>query len=50
MGATRLDQIYITNELSAKKIDVETGAEAFTDHLAVIVRISVDFPIKRRAF
>ena len=50
MGATKLDQIYTTKELSTNKIDVETVAAAFTDHLAVIVRISLDFPIIRWTF
>ena len=50
MGGTRLDQIYTTKELSTKKIDVETVAAAFTDHLAMIVRVSLDFPIIRRPF
>jgi len=43
MGASRINWIYTT-----KKICVETVAAAFTDHLSVVMRLSVDVPIVRR--
>ena len=49
MGATRIDRIYTTKELSTKKVEVETVAAAFTDHLAAILRLSVEVPIIRRS-
>ena len=48
MGTSRIDWIYITKKLSDKKIAVETVAAAFTDHLSVVMRFSVDVPIMRR--
>jgi endonuclease/exonuclease/phosphatase family metal-dependent hydrolase len=48
MGATRIDRIYTTKELSTKKVGIETVAAGFTDHLAVILRLSVEVPIIRR--
>ena len=47
MGTSRIDRIYTTKELSEKKIGVETVAVAFTDHLSVVMRLSVDVPIVR---
>jgi exonuclease III len=47
-GATRIDRIYTTKDLGANEIGVETVAAAFTDHLPVILRLSVDVPIERR--
>jgi len=37
MGASRIDRIHTTKELSDKKIGVETVAAAFTDHLSVVI-------------
>jgi len=48
MGASRIDQIYTTKEISDKKIGVGTVAGGFTDHLSVVMRLSVDVPIVRR--
>jgi hypothetical protein len=48
MGASRTDRIYTTRNTSEKKIGVETVAAVFTDHLAVVLRLSVDVPILRR--
>jgi len=48
MGASRIDRIYTTKELSDKKIGVETVAAAFTDHLLVVMRLSLDVLIVRR--
>jgi len=45
MGASRIDRIYTTRNTSDKKIGVETVAAVFTDHLAVVLRLSVDVPI-----
>jgi endonuclease/exonuclease/phosphatase family metal-dependent hydrolase len=38
-GARRIDRIYTT-----RKRGMETVAVAFTDHLAVILRLSIDVP------
>jgi len=48
LGALRIDQIYTTKELSDKNIGVETVPAAFTDHLSLVMRLSVDVPIVRR--
>ena len=42
VGASRSDRIYTTKELSDKKISAGTVAAAFTDHLSVAMRLSVD--------
>jgi hypothetical protein len=47
-GASRKDRIYTTKKLSANTIGVETVEAAFTDHLAVILRLFVDVPMVRR--
>ena len=47
-GTTRIERIYSRKELSTRKIMVETMAAAFTDHLTVILRMSVEVPIVRR--
>ena len=46
-GATRIDRIYASQQLLARKLRVEAVAEAFTDNLAVCLRMSVDLPILR---
>jgi len=48
MGAQRIDRVYTKKEMSDKKIGVETVTAAFTDHLSVVMRLSVDAPIVRR--
>ena len=48
MGATRIDRICTTKDMSTKKVGVETLAAAFTEHLAVILRLSVEVPIIQR--
>jgi len=40
--------MYTTKEVSANKVGVETVAAAFTDHLAVILRLSVEITMVRR--
>jgi hypothetical protein len=44
-SASRLDRIYVTEHLLARKQGVETVALAFTDHLAVVLRLAVDMPL-----
>ena len=41
-GASRLDRIYITEHLRKNKHGVETVPAAFTDHLALIIRLSLE--------
>jgi hypothetical protein len=41
-GAARLDGIYVSRQLSGRKCGIETTVTAFTDHLAVILRIALD--------
>jgi len=47
-GATRIDRLYASQELLSRKTNAETEAAAFTGHLAVLLRLSVDIPILRR--
>ena len=47
-GASRLDRIYVTRNLSDRKKGIETVVAAFTDHLAVILRMALDVDITRR--
>ena len=47
-GASRLDRIYVTRNLSDKKKGTETVVAAFTDHLAVILRMALDVDVIRR--
>jgi endonuclease/exonuclease/phosphatase family metal-dependent hydrolase len=46
-GATRIDRIYATRDVIGRKHGLETVAAAFTDHLAVCLRITIDVPIMR---
>jgi len=46
--ATRIDRLYASQELLSRKTNAETEAAAFTGHLAVVLRLSVDIPILRR--
>jgi len=46
-GASRLECIYSTKELNSRKQGVEVVPVAFTDHLAVCLRLSVELPILR---
>jgi hypothetical protein len=41
-GAARLDRIYVTRQLSGHKYGIENAVAAFTDHLAVILRIALE--------
>ena len=47
-GAARLDRIYISEDLSCNKQGAETIAAAFTDHLAVLIRIKLATPMLLR--
>jgi hypothetical protein len=47
-GASRLDRIYVTRNLSQKMVGTETVMAAFTDHLAVVLRIALDVETIRR--
>jgi exonuclease III len=47
-GATSLDRIYATSNLRDRKSGIETVLAAFTDHLAVILRITLDGNTIRR--
>jgi len=47
-GASRIDRIYISHSLYKKKSSILTLPTAFTDHLAVAVRLSIVAPIYRR--
>ena len=46
-GASRLDRIYATRNLSDRKKGVETVVAAFTDHLAVVQSVAHDVDIRR---
>jgi hypothetical protein len=48
-GAARLHRIYATQQLSVRTYGIETAVAAFTEYLAVILRISLDVStIQRR--
>jgi len=47
-GASRLDRIYISPNLQRKKQRVETIVAAFTDHLAIVMRMETSDPIPVR--
>jgi hypothetical protein len=46
-GATRLDKFYTTPNLSGHKLGMEKVVAAFTDHLAVLLRLAWDVPFVR---
>ena len=46
-GTARLDRIYMSTNLRLKKTGIETVCAAFTDHLAVVVRIALNVPMTR---
>jgi len=41
-GASRIARIYISNNLKSKTKGIETVVAAFTDHLAIVLRLSID--------
>jgi hypothetical protein len=46
--ASRIDRIYVTARLYSTKTGVEHVAAAFTDHLAVVLRLAIDAPLPIR--
>jgi hypothetical protein len=49
-GASRIDRIYTTEAIMKRKQGAGTTATAFTDHLAVTVRVTYDVPSKTRKY
>jgi exonuclease III len=47
-GATRVDRIYASRNLSRHKRRAETRVAAFTDHLVVMIRIALEATTMRR--
>ena len=48
-GATRIDRIYISNELMARKAGIEIIPAVFTDHHAVVLSLTIqDHVVSRR--
>jgi len=47
-GASRIDRIYASRNLSRQKRGAETRIAAFTDHLAVVIRIVLEATTMRR--
>ena len=47
-GASRIDRIYASRDLSGQKRGMETRFAAFTDHLAVVLRITLQVTTMRR--
>jgi hypothetical protein len=47
-GASRIDRIFATGAIMNRKQGAETIATAFTDHLAVTVRVKYDAPCLMR--
>ena len=44
-GASRIARIYISNNLKSKTKGIETVVAAFTDHLEIVLRLSIDTPL-----
>jgi endonuclease/exonuclease/phosphatase family metal-dependent hydrolase len=47
-GATRVDWLYVTRDLTGGKCGTETVVMAISDHLAVILLIALGLPTTRR--
>ena len=47
-GASSLDRIYISRKLRRKKLCVDTLVTAFTDHVAIVMRMESSDPISVR--
>jgi hypothetical protein len=48
-GATRIDRLYASTYLLARKIGIEIIPAAFTDHHVVVLRITIpDYDLRRR--
>jgi hypothetical protein len=48
MSASRLDRIYVTRNLLDRKQGMKVVATVFTDHFAVVIRLTTDVPIPER--
>ena len=48
LSASRLDRIYVSPQLYRQKQGVETVAAAFTDHMAVVVRLGSETLFQKR--
>jgi len=48
VGASRIDRIYITRNLLSNKRGIETVASAMSDHLAVVLSVLWDLPVRQR--
>ena len=48
--ASRLDRFYVTGDILTQKLGIETLLSAFTDHLDVVLRISVQSVELRRGW
>ena len=44
-GAARLDRIYVSPQIRGQQQGIETIPAAFTDHMAVILRVATEDPI-----
>jgi len=47
-GASRIDRIYASRNISGQKRDAEMRMAEFTDHLAVVIQIALDVTTMRR--
>jgi hypothetical protein len=47
-GAARLDRIYVSRQFIGRKYGIETAVAVLTDHLAVILRISLNVTTVQR--
>jgi len=47
-GASRTDRIYITDNLKRTQQGAEAVVAAFTDHMAIILRLAIDIPCVTR--
>jgi len=47
-GASSIDRIYVTHDLKRRQQGAETVVAVFTDHFAVILRLTMDVPCSPR--
>jgi hypothetical protein len=47
-AASQIDRIYVTKRLYSWKTGVERVAAAFTDHMAVVLRLAIEIPLPVR--
>jgi hypothetical protein len=43
-GSSSIDRIYVTQNLRRKQQGAEAVAAAFTDHMAILLRLLIDIP------